>query len=54
MTKTNDNPDGVDESVLADTMEQMEKDHINFMDDFGKKFFGVNMIFHPVSTPLLE
>ena len=54
LAKTADNPDGVDESVFADMMEQMQEDRIGFLDDFGKKFFGVNVISHPVSTPLLE
>lgn len=54
MVKTNDNPDGVDESVFADMMEQMKEDRINFLDEFGKKFFGVTLVNKPVSTPLLE
>lgn len=54
LAKTNDNPDGVSQSVFADMMDEMKKDRINFLDDFGKKFFGVNVISHPVSTPLLE
>lgn len=54
LARSNDNPDGVDPAVFADMMEQIEKDRIGFLDDFGKKFFGVNMISHPVSTPLLD
>lgn len=54
LAKSGDNPDGVDESVFAEMLEQIEKDRVGFLDDFGKKFFGVNMISHPVSTPLLE
>ncbi|OLY93346.1 Pimeloyl-ACP methyl ester carboxylesterase [Cnuella takakiae] len=54
MLKTADNPDGVDESVFAEMMTEMKKDRIGFLDDFGKKFFGVSLINHPVSTPLLE
>lgn len=54
LAKTNDNPDGVDQSVFAEMMEEMKKDRIGFLDDFGKKFFGVNLLNHPVSTPLLE
>ncbi|MEJ7740298.1 MAG: alpha/beta hydrolase [Chitinophagaceae bacterium] len=52
--KTNDNPEGVDESVFAGMMTQMKEDRINFLDDFGKMFFGVNLLNHPVSAPLLE
>lgn len=54
MLKTNDNPDGVDESVFAEMMTEMKKDRIGFLDDFGKKFFGVSLVNHPVSTPLLQ
>ncbi len=54
MVKTNDNPDGVDESVFADMMEQMKEDRINFLDEFGKKFFGVTMMNKPISAPLLD
>ena len=54
LAQTNDNPDGVEQSVFADMMEQMKEDRIAFLDDFGKKFFGVSMVNKPVSTPLLE
>jgi pimeloyl-ACP methyl ester carboxylesterase len=54
MTKTDDNPDGVDPEVFEEMMKQMKDDRIKFLDDFGKKFFGVTLISHPVSTPLLE
>jgi pimeloyl-ACP methyl ester carboxylesterase len=54
LAKTNDNPEGVDPSIFADMMEQMKDDRIAFLDDFGKKFFGVNMLNKPVSAPLLD
>lgn len=54
LAKTSDNPDGVDQSVFADMMEQMKEDRIGFLDDFGKKFFGVNLLNKPLSAPLLE
>ncbi len=54
MLKTGDNPDGIDASVFEEMMDQMQSDRIGFLDDFGKKFFGVSMVSHPVSTPLLE
>jgi pimeloyl-ACP methyl ester carboxylesterase len=54
MLKTADNPDGVDASVFEEMMEQMKDDRIGFLDEFGKKFFGVNLISHPVSIPLME
>jgi pimeloyl-ACP methyl ester carboxylesterase len=54
LAKTADNPEGVEESVFAEMMEEMKKDRIAFLDDFGKKFFSVSLMNHPVSTPLLE
>jgi non-heme chloroperoxidase len=54
MAKTNDNPDGVDQSVFAEMMQQMKEDRLDFLDSFGKKFFGVNVINRPVSTPMLD
>lgn len=54
MSKRDDNPDGVDPSVFADMMVQMKKDRIAFLDEFGKQFFNVTLLSHPVSTPMLE
>ncbi len=54
LAKTSDNPEGVDQTVFAEMLNQIKKDRINFLDDFGKKFFGVNVVSHPVSTPLLD
>ncbi|QMU26921.1 alpha/beta fold hydrolase [Adhaeribacter radiodurans] len=52
--KTDDNPEGVDQSVFEEILAGLKKDRIGFLDDFGKKFFGVNLVNHPVSTPLLD
>jgi non-heme chloroperoxidase len=54
LLKTNDNPDGVDKSVFEEILNGVKNDRIGFLDTFGKQFFGVNLISHPVSTPLLE
>jgi pimeloyl-ACP methyl ester carboxylesterase len=54
LAKTSDNPDGVDQSVFDDIKAQIREDRIGFLDEFGKVFFGVGLISHPVSTPLLE
>jgi len=54
MLKTADNPEGVDESVFKEMLDQMSEDRIAFLDDFGKTFFGVNLVSHPVSAPLLD
>jgi pimeloyl-ACP methyl ester carboxylesterase len=52
--KTNENADGVDQSVFAEMLQQIKEDRISFLDEFGKKFFGVNLLHKPVSAPLLE
>jgi non-heme chloroperoxidase len=54
LLKTPDNPNGVDEGVFADMIAGVKKDRIGFLDDFGKTFFGVNLLNHPVGTPLLN
>jgi pimeloyl-ACP methyl ester carboxylesterase len=54
MLKTQNNKDGVDQSVFEQMMGEMKEDRIGFLDDFGKKFFGVNLLSKPVSVPLLD
>ncbi len=54
MSKSGDNPEGVDPSVFEDIKNQIRKDRINFLEDFGKTFFGVSMMSHPVSKASLE
>jgi non-heme chloroperoxidase len=54
LAKSNDNPEGVDPSVFAEMVSSLEEDRVGFLDEFGKKFFGVNLISRPVSAPLLE
>ncbi|ALJ00448.1 alpha/beta fold hydrolase [Rufibacter tibetensis] len=54
LAKTPNNPDGVDQNVFEDIMANLKEDRIGFLDDFGKKFFGVGFMNHPVSAPLLD
>jgi pimeloyl-ACP methyl ester carboxylesterase len=54
LLKTRDNPDGVDESVFKEMLEQIKDDRISFLENFGKQFFGVNIISHPVSNAFLD
>ncbi|RYZ25696.1 MAG: alpha/beta hydrolase [Chitinophagaceae bacterium] len=54
LAQTNDNPDGVPQAVFAEMMENMKEDRINFLEDFGKQFFGVGLLNKPVSTPYLQ
>lgn len=54
MLQANGNPDGVPQNIFDDMTEQMLNDRIGFLDGFGKTFFGISLISHPLSTPLLE
>ena len=54
MAKSDENPDGADPNTFTKMMEDIGKDRIGFLDNFGKQFFGVNVIKHPVSAPLLD
>ena len=54
MLKTDDNPDGAPKEVFDDIQANIKKDRIGFLDDFGKQFFGVGLLNHPVSAPFLE
>ena len=54
LAQTNDNPDGVPQSVFADMMTQIKEDRIAFLENFGKQFFSVGMLNHPVSAPYLD
>jgi non-heme chloroperoxidase len=54
LLKTNDNPDGHPREKSENTANAIKEDRIAFIDNFGKTFFGVNIINKPLSTPLLE
>lgn len=54
LLKTETNPDGVDEKVFEEMIEGVKADRIGYIDEFGKKFFGVGFLNKPVSTPLLQ
>lgn len=54
LLKTDDNPDGVDKSVFDDMIENINKDRFDFLASFGKKFYGVGVISHPVSQATLD
>jgi non-heme chloroperoxidase len=54
LLKTPGNPEGVDEGVFADMIAGIKKDRIGFLADFGKMFFGVTKLSHPLSEPLLH
>lgn len=54
LLKTDDNPDGVDQSVFEEMTENMQKDRADFLQTFGKQFYGVNLINKPVSQAHLD
>ena len=54
MLKTDSNPNGVPQETFDGMGEQMKEDRIDFLNDFGKTFFGVGPLSKPLSTPLLE
>lgn len=54
LLKTDDNPDGVDQSVFDEMLEQMQADRADFLATFGKQFYGVNLLSHPVSDSHLK
>ncbi|HWB27860.1 MAG TPA: alpha/beta hydrolase [Chitinophagaceae bacterium] len=55
LLKTDDNhAGGVSVEDLAGMIDGVKNDRIGFLAEFGKHFFGVNLIHHAISTPLLE
>lgn len=54
LAKTEDNPDGVPVETFEGITDGIKKDRPGFLDTFGKQFFGVNMLNHPVSGPFLD
>ncbi len=54
LLKTDDNPEGRPKEKSEATAASINEDRIGFLDNFGKIFFGVNIINKPLSTPLLE
>ncbi|MFY7740964.1 MAG: alpha/beta fold hydrolase [Flavobacterium sp.] len=54
LLKTEDNPEGATPEKNEERTNTIKKDRIDFIDHFGKTFFGVTLINKPLSTPLLE
>jgi pimeloyl-ACP methyl ester carboxylesterase len=54
LLQTQDNPDGVPQSVFDDFIAQLKADRPHFLTGFGKKFFGVGLVTSPVSSELLQ
>lgn len=54
MLKTDDNPQGVDQTVFDGMMESILADRPKFFSDFFKDFFGIGLMSHPVSDEYLQ
>lgn len=54
LLKTDDNPDGVDKDTFDTMVENINKDRADFLQTFGKQFYGVNLVSHPVSQAHLD
>ena len=54
LLKTADNGNGVDKSVFDEMVEGLVEDRPGFLEGFGKKFFGVGLLSHPVSSATLQ
>ena len=54
LLKTDDNPDGLPQELLDTIVENLEKDRADFLQTFGKAFYGVGLVSHPVSSAFLD
>lgn len=52
--QTDTNPDGVPQEKYDGMAELIKADRIDFLDSFGKTFFGQSFLNKPISTPLLD
>ncbi len=48
------NEAGADPAIFEKMIEEIREDRPMFLEEFGKKFFGVSMLSHPVSSALLN
>lgn len=54
MLQTDDNTEGVSKENFDDMVNKLSQDRPAFLADFGKKFYGVTLLSHPVSQQLLD
>ncbi len=54
MLKTDDNPDGVPTDGIDGMLTGVKDDRPGFLDNFGKEFFGIGFLKHPVSDATLR
>lgn len=54
LLKTDDNPDGVAQSVFDGILAGLKSDRASFLASFGKMFFGQGLLERPVSSEILQ
>lgn len=54
LARTESNPEGFTQEQLDGMISGLNNDRIGFLDDFGKAFFGISFLSHPVSSALLN
>ena len=54
MLKTNDNIEGVKKEMFDEMVDKITADRPEFLKEFGKQFYGVNMLNQPISMAMLE
>ena len=54
MLKTNDNPEGVKKEMFDDMVDKITADRPEFIKEFGKQFYGVDVLNQPISKAMLE
>lgn len=54
MLKTDDNPNGTDQSVFDGIAEQIKEDRAKFLAGFFKDFYGVGYVTQPISDEVIE
>src|SRR5689334_17721919 len=52
--KTDDNADGVPTDAIDGMLSGVREDRTGFLDNFGKEFFGISFLKHPVSEATLR
>jgi pimeloyl-ACP methyl ester carboxylesterase len=54
MLKTNDNSEGIKKELFDDMVDKITADRPEFLNGFGKQFYGVDLLNQPVSKAMLE
>ena len=54
MLKTNDNSEGIKKEIFDDMVDKITADRPEFLKEFGKQFYGVDMLNQPISKAMLE